>query len=106
MNTNNYCNDRVLDMIVFTEQSGRAYTLPIVIARQFENAISDLCDEATPCEAKTLRQHFGSEAWDEIAAGNAKTLGKYMGYLVAFGRVPFRAMGIDPSSKAQMYALI
>lgn len=106
MNTNNHYKNMVLGMVVFPELSGRTHTLPMSIARQFEKAISDLCDEATPGEAKTLRQHFGSEAWDEIAAGNAKTLGKYMGYLVALGRVPFKAMGIHSGSKAQMYALI
>jgi hypothetical protein len=106
MNTNILLSEISISMVVFPELGGRTYMLPIGIARQFEEAIYDLCDEATPGEAKTLRQHFGREAWDEIAAGNAKTLGKYMGYLVALGRVPFRAMGIDPNTKAQRYALI
>lgn len=80
--------------------------LPITLLQRIEDAVLILAESATRGQARTLKEHFGSEEWKNIANDQPVLAGCCMAYLVANRRVPFRAMGIHPNSKAQMYALI
>ena len=80
--------------------------LPLRLLQQIEHAVLILAESATRGQARTLKEHFGSEEWKNIANDQPVLAGCCMAYLVANRRVPFRAMGIHPNSKAQMYALI
>lgn len=94
------------ELLLFINQSGKVHNLPVELLDRLEKAMCLLSDTAPPGQARTLRQHFGAKAWEAIASSQAKLAGRCVAYLTAHHRVPFKAMGIDPKSKAQMYARI
>lgn len=80
--------------------------LPVYLVKHMEEALLVLAQWASPGVPLTLRQHFGKEDWKAISDGQPVLAGYCTAYLVAKHQVPFEAMGIHSSSKAQMYALI
>lgn len=80
--------------------------LPMNLLQRIEYAVLILAESAPRDQALTLKEHFGSKTWKDISNGQPVLAGYCMAYLVANRRVPFRAMGIHPSSKAMLYALI
>lgn len=94
------------DLYLTYLHNGSVRHLPLELLKIIEaNAIA-LAQSATPGQARTLKQHFGPKVWEAITYGKPVLAGYCMAYLVANKRVPFRAMGLDPNSKAQTYALI
>lgn len=85
---------------------GRNMSLPVYLVNHMEEALLLLAQSASPGEPLTLRQHFGKEDWKAISDSQPVLAGYCTAYLVAKHQVPFEAMGIHSSSKAQMYALI
>lgn len=94
------------DMFVNYVHNDRVRRLPVDFVNHIEEAVLVLAQSAIRGQAKTLKQHFGTEVWKAISDGQPVLAGYCMAYLVAKHLVPFKAMGIDPGSKAQMYALI
>ena len=80
--------------------------LPMRLLQRIEHSVLILAASTTHGQARTLKEHFGSKAWKDISNDQPVLAGYCMAYLVANRRVPFRAMGIHPSSKAMLYALI
>ena len=85
---------------------GRNMSLPVYLVNHMEEALLALANSATRGKSMTLRKHFGKEVWEAISDGKPSLAGICVVYLVANRRVPFEAMGIDPDTKHQMYALI
>lgn len=85
---------------------GRNMSLPVYLVNHMEEALHLLANSATPRKPMTLRKHFGKDVWEAISDGKPSLAGICVVYLVANRRVPFEAMGIDPDTKHQMYALI
>ena len=86
--------------------NGRTYQLPGEFVNRLEAAMQKLSATAVKGHAETLRKHFGDDAWDALAGKDPRLAGRCISYLVSQHRIPFEAVGIDPKSKAQMYALI
>ncbi len=93
------------EVFLVHQHNASFHYLPERLLRAIEMAVHELATSADRGHALTLKQHFGSKKWKKIADGQPVLAGLCMAYLVANQRVPFKAVGIDPSSKAQMYAL-
>lgn len=94
------------EVFLVYQHSANVHYLPEGLLRRIEIAVHELATYAERGQALTLKQHFGSRLWKEITGGQPVLAGYCMAYLVANHCVPFRAMGIHSSSKAQMYELI
>lgn len=94
------------DVFLVYQHNANVHYLPERLLRAIEMAVHELATSAERGQALTLKQHFGSRLWNEIAGDQPVVAGYCMAYLVAIHRVPFKAMGIHLGSKAQMYALI
>ena len=85
---------------------GKQLRLPVYLVNHMEEAILALAQSAICGQPLTLRKHFGNEVWEAISDDQPSLAGICVVYLVANRRVPFKAMGIDPESKHQMYERI
>ncbi len=98
--------NRDSDLFLTYLHQGRNMSLPVYFVNHMEEALLVLANSATRGKSMTLRKHFGKEVWVAISDGQPSLAGICVAYLVANRRAPFKAMGIDPESKHQMYALI
>jgi len=94
------------EVFLVYQHNANVHYLPERLLKGIEIAVHELATSAERGHALTLKQHFGTRLWNEISSDQPVLAGYCMAYLVANHRVPFRAMGIHSSSKAQMYALI
>ncbi len=94
------------DTSLIFQRNGRTYLLPAEFVNRLEAAMQKLSATAVKGHAETLRKHFGDDAWDALAGKDPSLAGRCISYLVSQHRIPFEAVGIDPNSKAQMYARI
>lgn len=94
------------EVFLVYQHNANVHYLPERLLRDIEMAVHELATSAVPGQALTLKQHFGTRLWNEVSGDQPVLAGYCMAYLVANYLVPFRAMGIHSSSKAQMYALI
>ena len=106
MNNSIQTDNQSVTVYLVYEHLGAYYCVPKSLVTKVKQSVLDLADSAPKGKPLTLKQHFGTKSWNGINGGHPVLAGYAMAHLVAKHLVPFKAMGIDPNSKAQMYALI
>lgn len=106
MNNSIQTDNQSVTVYLVYEHLGAYYSVPKSLVTKVKQSALDLADSAPKGKPLTLKQHFGKKPWESICDGHPVLAGYAMAYLVAKHQVPFKAMGIDRGSKAQMYALI